>query len=51
MPKGSVLCPLPFNIYLNNLFYLAESTKVCNFAGDTIFDACDKDLNSFINRL
>ena len=51
MPKGSVLRPLPFNIYLNDLFYLAESTNVCNVAGDTTFDTYDKDLNSFINRL
>ena len=42
---------LLFNIYLNDLFYLAESTNVCNFADDTTFYACDKDLNSVINRL
>ena len=33
-----------FNIYLNDLFYLAESTEVCNFADDTTFFACDKGL-------
>ena len=42
---------LLFNVYLNDLFYLHECTNVCNFANDTIFYACDKDLNSFINRL
>ena len=26
-------------------------TKVCNFADDTTFFACDKDLGSLINRL
>ena len=51
VPQGSVLGPLLFNIYLNDLFYLAESTNVCNFADDTIFYARDKDLNSLINRL
>ena len=43
--------PLLFNIYLNNLFYLAESTEVCNFVDYTTFLACDKDLKTLINRL
>ena len=50
MPQGSVLGPLPFNIYPNDLFYVAESTNVCNFADDTTF-ACNKDANFLINRL
>ena len=37
--QGSVLDLLPFSIYLNNLFYLAESTEVCNFTDDTTFFA------------
>ena len=40
-----------FNIYLNDLFYIADSTNVCNFADDATFYACDKDNNSLINRL
>ena len=44
---GSVLGPLLFNIYLNDLFYLAE---VCNFADDTTFFALDKDLKILISR-
>ena len=51
VPQGSVLGLLLFNIYLNNLFYLAESTNVCNFADNPTIYACDKDLNSLINRL
>ena len=51
VPQGSVLGPLLFNIYLNDLFYIAESTNVCNFADDTTFYACDGDFSSLINRL
>ena len=51
VPQGSVLDPVLFNIYLNEMFYIAESTNVCNFADDTTFYACNGDVNSLINRL
>ena len=49
--QGSVLGLLLFNVYSNHLLSLIEPAEVCNFADDTTFFACNKDLNSLIFRL
>ena len=51
IPQGSVLGPLLFNIYFNDLFWFLEQTEACNYADDTSLYVCDKKILNVITRL
>ena len=51
VPQRSVLGPLLFHIYLNDLFFILEETESINYADDTNLYACDMGLSNLIRKL